>query len=242
VVSRCGRSLGGWAGPRRRSLARYAANGGAGRYRPVAPRGRRGVGFVDSSRRSWRTVSGSAGWWRPSSSCVGHLSRSRVGWLARSPTSRRCGCPTKRSTWRCSCRPVAPCAKNSPATCGHTGGWAECLLLRRCGGRELDRPPTLDGQSGGWTMIAATRLSPYAAGLAARSLGVSAVGGLVVLAVRADRGAPGVGWPVMCGAEAVASSSLWAGRRRPGRTPSERRSGRSWVPGAVLIRVTSKAS
>jgi signal transduction histidine kinase len=43
-------------------------------------------------------------------------------------------------------------------------------------------------------MTAATRLWPYGAGLAARSLGVSAVAGLVVLAVRADRGAPGATW------------------------------------------------
>lgn len=46
-------------------------------------------------------------------------------------------------------------------------------------------------------MTAGTRLWPYVAGLVARSLGVSAVGGLVVLAVRADRGVPGAtGWSI----------------------------------------------
>ena len=46
----------------------------------------------------------------------------------RSPTIRRCGCRTRRSTCRCSCRPVGRCAKSSPATCAAgtppAGRWA----------------------------------------------------------------------------------------------------------------------
>jgi Helix-turn-helix domain len=42
---------------------------------------------------------------RPSSSCVGLRSRSRVGCRWSSPTTRRCGCRTRRSTCRCSCSP-----------------------------------------------------------------------------------------------------------------------------------------
>jgi IS30 family transposase len=36
----------------------------------------------------------------PSSSCAGRRSRSRVGWSWSSPTTRRCECPTRRSTCR----------------------------------------------------------------------------------------------------------------------------------------------
>ena len=51
-------------------------------------------------------------WSRRSSSCVGHRSRSRVGWWTSSPTIRRCACRTRRSICRCSCSPAARYARN----------------------------------------------------------------------------------------------------------------------------------
>jgi IS30 family transposase len=45
------------------------------------------------------------------SSTVGLRNRSRVGWWKRSPTIRRCGCRTRPSTCRCSCRPEVRYAK-----------------------------------------------------------------------------------------------------------------------------------
>ena len=51
------------------------------------------------------------------SSCAGRHSRSRDGWYEPSPTTRRCGCPTRPSTGRCSCKPGVRYARNSPATC-----------------------------------------------------------------------------------------------------------------------------
>jgi hypothetical protein len=48
---------------------------------------------------------------------AGHRSRSRVGWFAPSPTTRRCGCRTRPSTCRCSSSLEARSARSSPATC-----------------------------------------------------------------------------------------------------------------------------
>jgi IS30 family transposase len=45
-------------------------------------------------------------------SCGGRRSRSRVGWFGPSLTIRRCGCPTRRSTCRCSCSPGERCARS----------------------------------------------------------------------------------------------------------------------------------
>jgi Helix-turn-helix domain len=42
-----------------------------------------------------------------------------AGWLSvEFPTTRRCGCRTRRFTCRCSCSRGVRCARNSPATCG----------------------------------------------------------------------------------------------------------------------------
>ena len=62
-------------------------------------------------------------------------SRSRVGWSRSSPTSRRCGCLTRRSTCRCSCRPEVRCARSWPVTSG----------LRRSSRRPLGYSP-INGQ------------------------------------------------------------------------------------------------
>ena len=87
------------------------------RWRSPLSGRRRGPGRAQSgpaarSRRSWRCTPSCARWSRPSSSCGGRPSRSRVGCRRPIPTVRRCGCRTRRSTCRCSCSPAAPCARS----------------------------------------------------------------------------------------------------------------------------------
>jgi NADPH:quinone reductase len=67
----------------------------------VAPRSRNSPGVRGCGRPS-----------KPSSSCAGRRSRSRVGWSWSAPTTRRCGCRTRRSICRCSCSPGVRCAKS----------------------------------------------------------------------------------------------------------------------------------
>ena len=57
--------------------------------------------------RSWRPVHGCERSLKRSSSCGGHRNRSRVGWWASSPTTRRCACgwvhhrdDAQRQAWR----------------------------------------------------------------------------------------------------------------------------------------------
>ena len=50
-------------------------------------------------------------------SCGGRRHRSRVGWRSLTRTTRRCACHTRRSISRCTCSPVARCARNSLTTC-----------------------------------------------------------------------------------------------------------------------------
>ena len=45
-------------------------------------------------------------------SCAGHRSRSRAGWRRAIAMIRRCACPARPSTCRCSCRPGARCARS----------------------------------------------------------------------------------------------------------------------------------
>jgi IS30 family transposase len=87
------------------------ANGGRRRYRACRADERGFARRGDRSGPSWQAANGCGRWSRPSSSCAGRPSRSPVGWCGPIPTTRRCGCRTRRSTCRCSSRPGAPCAK-----------------------------------------------------------------------------------------------------------------------------------
>jgi hypothetical protein len=86
-----------------------AAAGAIGRARLI---GRRCDAGGDRSRRSSRVVSDSAVSWRPNWSCDGHPSSSPGGCRKRSLAMGRCGCRTRRSTCRYSCKLEVRCARN----------------------------------------------------------------------------------------------------------------------------------
>ena len=82
-------------------------NGGRWCYRAQTAEGRPTGGLGGPSRPSWCSSRGYVRWWRTNWRCVGHRSRSRDGGCPwRSPRIRRCGCRTRRSTSRCSCKAV----------------------------------------------------------------------------------------------------------------------------------------
>ena len=114
-VNRCVRSRGGWDGRRRRCRARSRATAVAVAIGPAVRTGPHWRGCGDRRSPSWRAVLGCGPWSRRSSSCVGLRRRSRVGCRLNIPTTRRCGCRTRPSTCRCSCKPAARSAGSSPA-------------------------------------------------------------------------------------------------------------------------------
>jgi hypothetical protein len=82
-------------------------NGGRWCYRAQTAEGQPTGGRGGPSRPSWCSSRGYVRWWRTNWRCVGHRSRSRDGGCPwRSPRIRRCGCRTRRSTSRCSCKAV----------------------------------------------------------------------------------------------------------------------------------------
>ena len=108
---RCGRSPRGWGAPRRRSRGSWAVT--PSRRGGIGPRARtRRPGSVPRgrNRRSWRRTWRCGG--RLGSICRSGTRRSRspagCGWS--SPTTRRCGCPPRRSISRCMCSRAARCA------------------------------------------------------------------------------------------------------------------------------------
>jgi hypothetical protein len=123
-------SRGRWAGPRPRCRGKWLATvvgPGIGLSGPTAPPRR---ARADRSRRSWPSIRGCAPRWSNGWESAGPRSRSRRGWWTPSPTSRRCGCRTRRSTPRCSCSPAARCARSSLLTCG-SGPWSRSDAVSR---------------------------------------------------------------------------------------------------------------
>ena len=96
-ASRCGRSLGGWAGRPRRCRGNWSAMAVAAVTGPRLPIRRRGPGPAGRSSASWRPTRGCGRRWRSNWVRTGHRSRSPAGWSGPSPTHRRCGCRTRRS-------------------------------------------------------------------------------------------------------------------------------------------------
>ena len=106
-------------------------------------------------------------------SWTGHRSRSRAGSRSSSPMMGRCRSRTSRSTGRCSCRPVAACARSSPRTCGPGGRpavrpgrgnptAAACGRASSTSPNARPRPPTGRCPAIGRATWSSARMSPVA--------------------------------------------------------------------------------
>jgi len=99
-VSRCVSSLVGSPELHRRCLEKWPATAAARSIGRVERIGRRSATCADRRSPSSPGVRVCGRPSKPSSGGVGRRSRSRVGWSWSFPTTRRCGCRTRRSTCR----------------------------------------------------------------------------------------------------------------------------------------------
>ena len=89
-----------------------AANGGRGRYRAYWPKSGRSAAPVGRAGPSSPPTPDSDGRWSGSWRPAGRRSRSPGSCATIILTNRSCGCRTRRSTSRSSCRAGAPCAQS----------------------------------------------------------------------------------------------------------------------------------
>jgi hypothetical protein len=131
-ASRADRSRPGWGGHHQRCRGSWPETAAATAIGPRPPTPLRTSGPCGPSRPSWCCGRGYGRWWRPSWPCAGHRSRSRDGCRWPILRIRCCGCRTRPSTCRCSCRAGVRCAVSSSAVCGRGG---------RCAPREASACP-----------------------------------------------------------------------------------------------------
>ena len=104
---------------------------------PCRPTPTRSAGRVDRGSPSSLAGHACAGKSKPSSASAGRPSRSRPACVTIIPTIRRCGCPTRRSISRCSCRAAGRCGPNLPGACAAV---RQSAGRRVAGGRPASSP------------------------------------------------------------------------------------------------------